>query len=132
MIVNWQKHRCAHFRLASLFALMTICAAIFAVWRSWATRTLPLDNLPLVKQGMLQHEVDELIGEAAIFDRGGGVYRWTNFYSDGRHSAAVEFVEGRVAEVWLDDRLISPPAPPPNLWKAWREEESRKSTSIAN
>jgi hypothetical protein len=65
---------------------------------------------------MTQDEVDRLIGEAFTMGAG-GMYRWKSRYLDDRHSASVEFVKGRVVEVWLDGQRISPPEPPNGVWK---------------
>jgi hypothetical protein len=77
---------------------------------------LPLDNAPLVEQGMTHDEVDRLIDEALTISSG-GMYRWTNGYMDDRHSVSVEFFSGRVVEVWLDGQRISPPEPRDEVWK---------------
>jgi hypothetical protein len=115
MIVKRPMQMSLQIRLAHLMIAVAVCGVVCAIWPHLATPPSPLENVPLVKQGMFQEEVDSLIGEALRFGKG-GMYRWTNGYADDRHSADVKFVRGRVVEVWMDGKLISPPESPDDVW----------------
>jgi hypothetical protein len=127
MMVDQPTRRGVRFGIAQLLGAVAVCGVIFAIVPHLRTPPSPLENLPLVKQGMSQEEVDSLIGGASTFSHG-GLYRCTNGYADDRHLAEVEFVRGRVVEVWMDGKLISPPEPPDDVWADKIAEQLEKDT----
>jgi hypothetical protein len=87
MIVERPKHVCLRFRLAHLMITVAVCGVLFAIWPHVETQPSPLENLPQVKLGMSENEVEALIGTSAAVKIGGGGRRATHQYFDKEHTA---------------------------------------------
>jgi len=119
------------FSLAQLLGSVGVCGVVFAIWPHLKTPPSPLENLPQVKLGMSEAEVESLVGKAECISIGGGLRRATHHYWDETHSAQVVFWSGEgVTEVQLDGKLISPPLPRNRLWAEVIAVQRRKEEQL--